>query len=170
MRKNQNRGTYNETKTRILVYLAGLKDSGHTRPVSLRALCKATGTNYNYLKSRLLVWSNWGYLHAHIIFGYKGRPCFGYTLAANGRGYLNHQSDRRIRRARQSIFELGPAGSGLASMTAPGQFLKDMVSPHQGDSFLEGMRHPGSWLQDIAASANDDGAGDIDLDEIYGES
>jgi predicted ArsR family transcriptional regulator len=145
MRRNKDRGTYNTTKTKVLLYLSLNKFNGN-KAVGLRSLCEATGADYNYLKTRLKVWSNWGYLDRVIMEPRKGRPFYGYRLAVDGEGFLRHLSQSRITQAHQSIFEVGAsAGSSLPYMRGPGDSLEELALRQPG-AMLDRITQPGETL------------------------
>lgn len=78
------KGKHNMNKAKILLYLYAKKMRGDPSGRSAREIYLATGVPYNYLKSRLGVLTDWGYLDRRAIGRKKGRAIYHYRIAERG--------------------------------------------------------------------------------------
>lgn len=96
-------GENNRTRVRVLVYLKEYLPEGKMW-AGIKQIWLATGTNYNYIKSRCCLWWKWRFIKRKTAIPEGGRPIFVYSIDQRGLKFLVERvPDWVLRRARTEI-------------------------------------------------------------------
>lgn len=64
--------------------------------LNVRDIHLQSGVDYDYLRSRLRKWHEWGYLNRKPVDTGKGRPVYAYTIARRGEHFIEDIVPRDI--------------------------------------------------------------------------
>ena len=82
------RGTHNHSKTKMLIILYDRKHYKHiSTGLGVRELHLQSGVDYDYLRTKLVKWAQWGYLNRRPVES-KGRATWAYTIDAKGERFI----------------------------------------------------------------------------------
>ena len=80
---------HNSSKSRVIIVLYHRKYKAQNNTgLGVGDLHKQSGVNYDYIKSRVTKWVDWGYLERSVKDNKIGRPLYVYTLAERGRHFI----------------------------------------------------------------------------------
>jgi len=80
---------HNSSKSRVLIVLYHRKLKAHNNTgLGVGDLHRQSGVDYDYIKSRVTKWCEWGYIERRARDNDSGRPLYVYTLAARGRHFV----------------------------------------------------------------------------------
>jgi hypothetical protein len=82
------RGIHNISKTRAFLVLYDRKyHKKDTTGLGVHELHLQSGVDYDYLRTKLVKWAQWGYLNRRPV-EVRGRATWAYTIAAKGERFI----------------------------------------------------------------------------------
>ena len=83
------RGVHNFSKTKAFLVLYDRKHhKGVNTGLGVRELHLLSGVDYDYLRTKLVKWAQWGYLNRRPVEGRNGRATWAYTIGAKGERFI----------------------------------------------------------------------------------
>jgi len=85
------KGCHNYSKTKSFLVLYDRKHyKGVNTGVGVRELHLLSGVDYDYLRTKLVKWAQWGYLNRRPLEGRNGRATWVYTIGSKGENFIKN--------------------------------------------------------------------------------